>query len=75
MSKWISLSSQFQKEFEKMVKSKKKHRLNLDQYIDSSIEIKSDNLITDQLKGLNDLYKSGVLTREEFEKAKKKIVN
>ena len=75
MSKWISISSQFQKEFEEMVKSKKRHRLNLDQYIDSSIAIKSDNLITDQLKKLNDLYKSGVLTREEFEKAKKKILN
>jgi hypothetical protein len=75
MSKWISLSSQFQKEFEEMVKSKKRHRLNLDQYIDSNIAIKSDNLITDQLKKLNDLYKSGVLTREEFEKAKKKILN
>jgi len=75
MSAWISLSSQFQKEFEEMVKSKKRHRLNLDQYIDSSIAIKSDNLITDQLKKLNDMYKSGVLTREEFEKAKKKILN
>ena len=28
-----------------------------------------------QLKKLNDLYKSGVLTKEEFEKAKKKILN
>ena len=31
--------------------------------------------IVDQLKSLNDLYKSGVLTKEEFEKAKKKILN
>ena len=75
MNAWISLSSQFQKEFEEMVKSKKKHRLNLDRYIDSSIAIKSNNLITDQLEKLNELYKSGVLTREEFEKAKKKILN
>ena len=28
-----------------------------------------------QLKQLNDLYKSGVLTKEEFEKAKKRILN
>ena len=74
MNKWISIASKFQKEFEEMVKSKKKHRLNLDQYIDSSIAIKSDNLITDQLKKLNDLYKSGALTKEEFEKAKKKVL-
>ena len=28
-----------------------------------------------QLKRLNDLYKSGVLTKEEFKKAKNKILN
>jgi len=28
-----------------------------------------------QLKQLNELYKSGILTKEEFEKAKKKILN
>ena len=27
------------------------------------------------LKQLNDLYKSGALTKDEFEKAKKKIIN
>ena len=35
----------------------------------------SDNDIVDQLEQLNNLFKSGVLTREEFEKAKKKILN
>ena len=34
-----------------------------------------DNNIVDQLNSLNELYKSGVLTKEEFEKAKKKILN
>ena len=34
-----------------------------------------NNKIVDQLESLNDLYKSGVLTKEEFEKAKKKILN
>ena len=29
----------------------------------------------DQLQKLNDLYKSGVLTKEEFEKAKSKLLN
>ena len=29
----------------------------------------------EQLKQLNDLYKSGVLTEEEFTKAKKKLLN
>jgi len=75
MNEWISLTSQFHKQFEVMVKSKNKHRLDLDQYINTNKLIKSDNLISDQLKKLSDLYKSGALTKEEFEKAKKKILN
>ena len=35
----------------------------------------NSNNIVDQLNKLNDLYKSGALTQEEFEKAKKKILN
>ena len=31
--------------------------------------------VVQQLKDLNELYKSGVLTKEEFEKAKKKLLN
>mgnify|MGYP001416810044 CR=1 FL=1 len=75
MNDWISHMSQFHKQFEVMVKSKKKHRLDLDTYINTNISIKSDNFISDQLKKLKDLYKSGVLTKNEFEKAKKKILN
>ena len=39
-----------------------------------SKEINKDNIVS-QLEQLNKLYKSGVLTKEEFEKAKKKILN
>ena len=35
----------------------------------------SNNDFIEQLEQLNSLYKSGVLTKEEFEKAKKKILN
>ena len=31
--------------------------------------------LTEQLQALNDLYKSGALTKEEFTKAKKKLLN
>ena len=46
---------------------------------DSEIEINnnadnSENL-TEELNKLNELLKSGVLTQEEFEKAKKKILD
>ena len=74
MNEWISLSSQFQKQFEEMVKSKKRHRLDLDDYINTNISIKSNSLVTDQLKKLNDMYKSGVLSKDEFSRAKKKIL-
>ena len=57
---------------------------SFDQIVDKSfnqkIQIKNvsksnDEDIVEKLKKLNDLYKSGVLTKEEFEKAKKKILN
>ena len=34
----------------------------------------SNNNIAEQLKDLNEMYKSGVLTKEEFELAKKKTL-
>ena len=42
-------------------------------FLDNSSDNKSN--IVENLKKLNDLYKSGVLTKEEFEKAKKKLLN
>ena len=38
-------------------------------------KLKSNDDIVKKLKDLNDLYKSGVLSKEEFKKAKKKILN
>jgi hypothetical protein len=40
-----------------------------------STSSESSSNIVDNLNKLNDLYKSGVLTKEEFEKAKKKILD
>ena len=38
--------------------------------------VNNDNdSISEELRKLNDLYKEGVLNEEEFEKAKKKILN
>ena len=36
---------------------------------------RSEESLTSELKTLSELHKSGVLTKEEFEKAKKKILN
>ena len=57
---------------------------NFDQIVKNSFNQKSsinrksisvDKNIVEQLEQLNSLFKSGVLTEEEFEKAKKKILN
>ena len=63
--------SKFNSKFNKMIKpifSRVEKKTN-------DIKISPDNNLVDQLKSLSDLYKSGVLTEEEFKKAKKKILN
>ena len=63
--------SKFNIKFNKMIKpifSRVEKKTN-------DIKISPDNNLVDQLKSLSDLYKSGVLTEEEFKKAKKKILN
>ena len=75
MEKFVSISAERHKEFEKNHKAKKHHLLDLNKYISSNSSIENKSDVVDNLKKLNDLYKSGVLTKEEFEKAKKKILN
>ena len=41
--------------------------------INSSLKINNDNL-SDEIIKLNELFKTGALTQEEFEKAKKKLI-
>ena len=72
MDKFIEISSLRHKEFEKIVNAKKRHKL---EFINiNSNEVKDDNIL-DQFEKLNTLYKDGVLTKEEFLKAKKKLLN
>ena len=47
---------------------------NTDQKISKGTE-NATNDIADEIMKLNELYESGVLTKEEFDKAKKKILN
>ena len=75
MENWVKIAVQRHKNFEKEVKAKKHHLLDLNKYISSNSSIENKSDVVDNLKKLNDLYKSGVLTKEEFEKAKKKILN
>ena len=79
MDLWVSISAKRHQEFEKMSRAKKRHLLDLEKYNPIDIYKKNNNKekqdIAGQLKKLNDLYKSGVLSKEEFEKAKKRILN
>ena len=75
MEKWISIASKRHKIFEKNHKIRKYHALKLEKYINPDSDYVDQSDVVDSLKKLNDLYKSGVLTKEEFEEAKKKLLN
>ena len=64
--------SKFNSKFDKMIKPIFSTNTQVKKTT-SNISVSSD--LTEQLKTLNELYKSGVLTKEEFTKAKKKILN
>ena len=58
------------------IKQVEKIKLDLSKnIIGSNTNLSNNNDTIDKLNKLNDLYKSGVLTEEEFKKAKKKILN
>ena len=77
MKKWTSISSQRHIDFENSIKAIKRHRLNLNDLSPKEINTDNDqsNDVVEQIQKLNDLFKSGVLTKEEFDKAKKKLLN
>ena len=56
-------------------KSSRKENYNLETDNDPHENIKDDSDLSDELNKLNELFKKGVLTEEEFEKAKKKILD
>ncbi len=68
---WLNCSKQ-KKRFDKMINPMHTSINDLESNNKSNSGNKN---IVDQLNSLNELYKSGVLTKEEFEKAKKKILN
>ena len=80
MQKWLTISAERHKIFEQNIMAKDRHKLDLSNYYSGKIKSKdnksklSSEVIT-QIEQLNDLYKAGVLTKEEFTKAKKKILN
>ena len=77
MQKWVSISAKRHIEFENIIKIIERHKLDLSALSPStSLSIKNlSSDILDQINKLNDLYKNGVLSKDEFEKAKKKLLN
>ena len=77
MNRWVSISAQRHLEFENIVEALDSHKLDLNDFLVSK-SLTSENSssdIADQINKLNNLYKNGALTTEEFEKAKSKILN
>ena len=58
---------------QKGLKSKQKLNEEKNQYLDDDSLI--ENNISEELNKLNDLFKSGAITEDEFKKAKEKILN
>ena len=77
MEKWISISAQRHIDFENSIGVLNKHKLSLINFSPSTKIIieNSSNDIINQIKELNDLLKDGILTKDEFTKAKEKILN
>ena len=80
MEKFIKLAAQRHKAFEKAIKARENHKLDLSKYgVGEAVEVteslSSSSDLTEELKELYKLYKEGVLTKKEFEKAKKKVLS
>ena len=80
MLNWIKKSSAIHSEFELFLKAKKSQKLDLGDYVLNKPKKNKTNVqplqndISNELIKLNNLYKSGALTKEEFEKAKQKVL-
>ena len=79
MDDWLLESAEFHKRWEDYQKARKAQKIDLNNILTYSINKNSENLnldkgIANELIKINNLYKSGAITKEEFEKAKKKIL-
>jgi len=79
MEEFIKTAAKRHKYFEKEIKAREKHKLDLTEFgvgeiIEETKTTSSSSGFTEELKELHELYKEGVLTKEEFEKAKKKVL-
>ena len=78
MNDWINEISSYHSSIELGLRIDGKYKLNFDNLSQASKNLtkknKNNKMISD-LKKLNELYKSGILSDEEFKKLKDKIIN
>lgn len=74
LDKFVLTSANFHKKIEDGIGVNKIDKIVLDKYINSNISNLNTNT-TNELERLERLFKSGTITKEEFEKAKNKILN
>ena len=78
MENYIIKSAKYQRDFETSIGMLREHRLDTSIVNQGNEGFKPQSKPSDivgELDKLNKLYKSGALSKEEFEKAKKKILN
>ena len=79
MNDWIITGAKFHKSMELILKAKEHHKLDFSEYnigeINETKKITSGSNLTEDIKALKQLYDDGVLTKEEFTKAKEKLLN
>lgn len=71
MNKWLQISKKRHIQLEKFVNAKDDFRLDLN-LTDKKEDI--NNNFVNELEKINKLFKSGAITKDEFVKAKKKLL-
>ena len=76
MNKWKDYIANYHDLIENGLKIKDKYKLDIERSVYSKSQKNNDNLeLIEMLEKLNNLYKSNVLTNDEFIKAKEKLLN
>ena len=75
MNKWINYIANYHGVIEKSLKIKGKYKINFDRKVINQSSSGKNNELVEMLEKLNELYRSNVLTKDEFTKAKEKLLN
>ena len=76
MNKWVNYIANYHQSVEEGLRIKGKYKIKFDRKSSIKYEKSKDNVdLVEKLNKLNELYKSKVLTDEEFIKAKEKLIN